>query len=213
MITPKDPQNDDASTALSAQASAATSLEEALHALKGILFQYANLYERWSEDRQVGARQAAALKDILDDLTKQVNRFASLDTQVEKALVDAVTATVTHASQQLQAGLDTQVRQELQTILTSLHGAVQQAVDVLTCYQRDQQTRWLWVVFGSIVTGLLVGLITAKVLLPLSLVQLTEQQVIQLQFGQRLEKVWGTLPQFIRQKILHGHTQPVSKKS
>src|SRR4029078_12174512 len=58
--------------------------------LKSVAYQMSSLYERWSEDRQQGAKQASDLAELIKALTEQVNRFENLESEVRKSLRESI---------------------------------------------------------------------------------------------------------------------------
>ncbi len=54
--------------------------------LEAILFQFVNLYERWSEDRQVAAKQGADIAKFVKEFAEQVEHFENIEEFVRQQL-------------------------------------------------------------------------------------------------------------------------------
>jgi hypothetical protein len=81
--------------------------------LEAILFQFVNLYERWSEDRQVGAKQGAKIEKLIMSLADEVSSFRSAGKKVREDIGKRMTESGAAISNDLQECVRDQVRKTL----------------------------------------------------------------------------------------------------
>ena len=113
------------------------SIEEHQQAL---LFQFVALYERWSEDRQVAAKQAYDLTKQLERFSEEVGRFSRIEEAVIGKLKQSLHETVVDLSEKV-GGATTGVLNN--TLGSSVKRMDEAAKAVETILAGHQEIRWL----------------------------------------------------------------------
>jgi len=54
--------------------------------IEAVLYQYVNLYERWSEDRQMFAKKGADISNLIETIKEEVRRLELIDESVKDSL-------------------------------------------------------------------------------------------------------------------------------
>jgi hypothetical protein len=161
--------------------------------LEAILFQFVNLYERWSEDRQVAAKQGADIAKFVKEFTDQVEHFESIEEFVRAQIRSSMNdATVLVASSISRAATDA-IQKETSRAADDIRDAVSTAKGLLTSYQSSlNMTHWKMLgamVLSSIATSLLiVYFLTPKPTLPL-----TGNDIQIYELGRTFSQIWPTI--------------------
>lgn len=161
--------------------------------LKAIAYQFVKLYERWSEDRQVAAKQGAELSELVTTFTQQVDHFMRLEGQVRQQLVNTIQTTSQGAVKTLSEVMSREARQALDKTTSSLEAKVHQASQVLSAYESEVVTTQWKVIAATVITTVATCLLAVWLLIPAPTLALTQTQVKELYGGQIMNQVWPKL--------------------
>jgi hypothetical protein len=107
---------------------------------KAVLFQFMTLYERWSEDRQVAAKQGYDLAKRLEQFSKEVERFSS----IEEAVIVKLRKSLNEATLALSEQVNTAMAEALNATLGASVVRMEKASRAVeTLLAANQQIRWL----------------------------------------------------------------------
>jgi len=177
----------------------ALSMEEHQQAL---LFQFVALYERWSEDRQVAAKQAYDLTKQLEQFSEEVGRFSRIEEVVIGKLKQSLHETVVDLSEKVGGATFEALNSALGSCVTRMDGAAKAVETILAGHQ---EIRWLSqvktfvlnVLCSLVVSGLVVWFFMPKPTLPLMKHDMDTYRV-----GEKFSLLWSTLPKEKKQWIL-----------
>lgn len=191
--------------------------EEIKHALsiedhqRALLFQFVTLYERWSEDRQVAAKQGYDLEQQLKQFTEEVKRFSSIEEAVIVKLRKSLNETVVTLSEKV----STATTEALNTTIgASVQRMEQASRAVETILDSNQKIRMFWqvkILAMNIVCSLVVSSLVLWFFIPNPTIPLTEEAMNTYVIGKRFERVWPTLSKEKQQWFL-SRTQDKSHK-
>lgn len=195
--------------------------------LESILYQFVTLYERWSEDRQVAAKQGADLAKFVKQFvnqgevfTKQLEkpihelhqRLGELE-DIESRLVDGVQERITKTSFVFSCQVKDDIRKmidtEIRPLIADVRGAACDVKKSLTPYKAktffsdfavDLKMTSCIILF-LVVVSVLSGAITAKWLMPTIKTQLSDQDISYLEAGKSLRYVWPKLSKSEQDKL------------
>ncbi|AOW51842.1 TPA: hypothetical protein JBB06_14785 [Legionella pneumophila subsp. pneumophila] len=175
------------------------SMEEHQQAL---LFQFVALYERWSEDRQVAAKQAYDLTKQLERFSEEVGRFSRIEEAVIGKLRQSLHETVVNLSEKMGGATTEALNSTLGSSVARMDGAAKKVETILAGHQ---EIRWLSqvktlalnVLCSLVVSGLVVWFFMPKSTLPL-----TEADMNTYRIGKKFSLLWSTLPKEKQQWIL-----------
>lgn len=160
--------------------------------LRGVLYQFVQLHNRWSEDRQAFVAQAEKLEAVLNHLSKAAKTMGEFEPQVGQAVEGALRAATNRVVQVvLNATGDLKDRTD------RLNQALGQAQSVLERY--TVQTMWSdwkhWITIGltTLAAAIGVGVWVARLLMPAPTYPLTDDQFSALRDGRVYERVWPKL--------------------
>jgi hypothetical protein len=145
--------------------------------LEAILFQFVNLYERWSEDRQVTAKQSADLAKLVKEFAQQVNEFASLEEKVRDDIHTSMRREAENMAVYLGQTIGDSARQQIAPTVKKLEEASHEARGNLVSYYSELSS-YKWVTIGvAAFTTILTSLLMVKLLMPTPTIPLTAQQI------------------------------------
>lgn len=159
--------------------------------LKGLLYQYVSLYERWSEDRQVAAKRAADHADLLRQFSAQVVQFKTLAPEVRNDLKKSLNQELIQAIARVSDPLKAHAAQTMGTFVKDLGQSVFDAREALrycqATYTREVARRQ-WKILGAVLVGCVaISALAMHLLVPPAL---TERQLDLLYKGEVAEKVF-----------------------
>ena len=175
------------------------SMEEHQQAL---LFQFVALYERWSEDRQVAAKQVYDLTKQLEWFSEEVGRFSRIEEAVIAKLKQSLHETVVDLSEKVNSATVEALNSALGSCVTRMDGATKKVESILA---GNQEIRWLsqvktlvlHVLCSLVVSGFMVWFFMPKPTLPL-----TKHDMDIYRMGEKFSHLWSTLPKEKKQWIL-----------
>ena len=191
-----------------------------LATLKGILYQYINLYERWSEDRQQFAALGAEIQKTRIAFDEAFNRVNQIDfkilSAVDEKMKNMMTSLLAHAKtvtdKHCHAYFDNDQQALLQGIADRFSDMIQQLDDEnhkiieqtkqLTQELEEKNTFWQWRNFTSrlvfigvtVIVSVFVGVITANRLLPDRIYQVDSLAIASMQYGEDFLAYYDHLP-------------------
>jgi hypothetical protein len=172
--------------------------------LESILFQFVNLYERWSEDRQVAARQGADIAKFVKAFSEQVAIFESIEEGVRDDMTTSIEAAAKNTGVSMGKMIGEAASKEVEPIVRKLREAVHDAEMSLSRYRSDSRlTKWTTIgitAFSSVAVSLIISwaiMLRLKPTMPL-----TNDQIATYQTGIFFESVWPKLSTKQRQSIL-----------
>ncbi|HAU1484856.1 TPA: hypothetical protein F8R85_16865 [Legionella pneumophila] len=160
---------------------------------KAVLFQFMTLYERWSEDRQVSAKQGYDLANRLEQFSKEVDRFSS----IEEAVIVKLRKSLNEATLALSGQVNTATAEALNTTLGSSIARIEKtSKTVETILASNQQIRWLSqlkTLTLNVLCSLLVSGLVLWFFMPQPTLPLTEEDMNTYVIGKRFARIWPTL--------------------
>lgn len=157
--------------------------------LSGVLFQFVQLHNRWSEDRQALVGQAEKLEAVLAHLSAAAKAMREFEPRVGQAIEASLRGATPKVVQVvLNAAGDLKDRTD------RLGTALAEAESLLERY--EVHTLWpdwkQWITMGltTIVCGTMVGLLVARLAMPTVPVLLTHSEAEALQRGETFALVW-----------------------
>lgn len=168
--------------------------------LKAIAYNFVKLYDRWSEDRLLAAKQGADMAELVTQFTEQVKRFETLEPNIRQHIRASIQhATSTIADTVAKKTTDAAVHATAE-IADKLKSTVHQTEDTLKTYQTEFITMQWKIIGVTIVTTILTCLLIVKLLMPTPTLPLTDRQWADLQEGQTVDRIW---PTFSKQEQQH----------
>lgn len=170
--------------------------------LKAVLYQFVSLYERWSEDRQIAAKQGADIKDIISVFIEQLNHLKNLTPQVRQQLLGSVQTSAREAIKTISETIGKEATGAVEATARQLANTVEKVQQTLTAYQYEVvNTQWK-IILSTMVTTLAASLLIFWLFMPKPVLPLTDKQIKDLRSGQLMSLVWPKLSQQERQHWL-----------
>lgn len=170
--------------------------------LESILFQFVNLYERWSEDRQVTAKQSADLAKFVKVFAQQVNEFATLEEKVREDIHASMRTEAKNMAVYLGETIGEAARKQIEPTIKQLDEACDEARSNLMGYYL-QVSSAKWMTIGvTVVTTILTSLLIVKCLMPVPTSPLTNQQIDTYRAGEVFELIYPKLSPKQKQWLL-----------
>ena len=179
---------------------------------QALLFQFVTLYERWSEDRQVAAKQLYDLTKKLERFSEEVERFSRIEEAVIGKLKQNLHETVVDLSEKVGSATTGVLNNTLGSSVKRMDEAAKAVETILAGHQ---EIRWLSqvktlalnVFFSLMVSGFIVWFFMPKPTLPL-----TKKDMDTYMVGKKFSLLWSTLPKEKQQWILSAVKDKGGKK-
>lgn len=169
---------------------------------KALLFQFVTLYERWSEDRQVAAKQGYDLAKQLEKFSKEVTRFSSIEEAVIVKLRKSLNETTVILSEKVNAATAEALNTSLGSSLKRMEHSSRAVESLLAAHQK---IRWLSQV-KTLILNLLCSLVVSGFVvwffMPKPTLPLTKHDMNTYRVGEQFSLLWSTLPKEKQQWIL-----------
>jgi DNA-binding ferritin-like protein (Dps family) len=161
--------------------------------LESLLYQFVNLYERWSEDRQVAAKQGADIAKFIEAFKEEVERFETLEEEVREDIKTQIHTEAKNMAVYMGRTVVDAASKEMEPTVKRLQKTVDEAENTLSRYQGE--SRWMhWAMIGLMaVTSILTSLIVALWVMPKPMLPLSKDELSTYQSGEVLESVWPKL--------------------
>lgn len=161
--------------------------------LEAILFQFVNLYERWSEDRQVTVKQSSDLAKFVKEFAQQVNQFATLEEKVRNDIHTSIRREAENTAVYFSKTIGEAARSEVEPTVRKLSEAVDESENVLHRYRSSLRFANWAMVAVSVASSILASLLIMWWLIPKPTLPLTSQQVRYLVTGESFNEIWPKL--------------------
>lgn len=161
--------------------------------LKAVLYQFIKLYERWSEDRQVSAKQGADMAELAADFSAQVKLFKSLEPKVRQKIITSIETASANIANTVAEAVGKEAAKAAEETVKKLKQSVEQAQYVLNRYEKELVTSHWKVIAVSALVTVLTCLLLVRFLIPEPTLPLTNLQVQMLSNGLEMDKVWPKL--------------------
>lgn len=163
--------------------------------LKAVAYQFMMLYERWSEDRQVAAKQGDDIAAQVKLFTEQVQGFKELEPKVRRHIAATVAEAAQAAGQKVGEKIEEAGTRQMDASSRRLQQAVNNTIERLNAYEMEKKKNSKWERYfyiGSLlVVAILVGLFVGRY--AVSNVDLINSQLDTYQAGRYLKLVWPKL--------------------
>lgn len=195
--------------------------------LDSILYQFVTLYERWSEDRQVAAKQGADLAKVVKqfvhqgevftkqleqpirELHQRLGELENIECRLVDGLQERLTKTSFNFSCQVKDRIRDMINTEVRPLIADVRGAALDVKESLKPYKAktffsDFFVDWKMsscIILFLVMVSLLSGTITAKWLMPRVPITLSEKDVVYLNAGRSLLNVWQKLSPTEKDKL------------
>ena len=156
---------------------------------EAILYQFINLYNRFSEDRLVAAKQGSDIEKCIERFSAEVTRFEDLEDNLREEIETSIHKEAKNMAEYMGRTVADAARQEIKPIINKLTESLEEAEDILSQYQRaSYREKWIWI-GATIFTSILASILTVRYLMPQPVLPLTEDQFKTYQSGQVFEMV------------------------
>lgn len=160
--------------------------------LEAILYQFVNLYERWSEDRQAAAKQGAELNKLVKNFSEEVINFKQLESNVKSQIRDSILNAGTTVTKSIGNQIKADAQEAIKEASATLSKAVQQTQQTLA-EAGNEVNGGLWrLVFGSFFCAILTALLILWFFIPSRIVMDNDFKNA-IADGVRYEKFWPKL--------------------
>lgn len=161
--------------------------------LTAIAYQFINLYERWSEDRQIAAKQGADNAELVKLLTEQVKNFEAIESKVREFLVASINHSAVKAAKTVGDEVKKAATQSIDEINQRLLATAQRAEKAIADTQQEvKSTYWTGLIFWLLLP-IITSLLIVWLFMPRPTLPLTTTQLNTLYGGQLMDRVWPKL--------------------
>ena len=160
---------------------------------QALLFQFVTLYERWSEDRQVAAKQVYDLTRQLEQFSEEVRRFSRIEEAVIGKLKQSLHETVVDLSEKVGGATTEALNSTLGSSVKRMDGAAKAVETILAGHQ---ELRWLSQVKTlvlNVLCSLMVSSFVMWFFMPKPTLPLTKYDMNTYMLGEKFSKLWPTL--------------------
>jgi hypothetical protein len=170
--------------------------------LKAIAYQFIALYERWSEDRQVAAKQGADTAELVKQFSEQVKSFKELEPKVRREFVASIQSATSSAFEKIGETIGKEATRATEQVTNQLTKVTEKAERTLTKYESELIAN-LWKIIGAtVVSSIVASFLIVWLLIPRPTLPLTDNQIKDLRGGQLMDLVW---PKLSKQEQQHWH--------
>ncbi len=169
---------------------------------QALLFQFVTLYERWSEDRQVAAKQVYDLTKKLEWFSEEVGRFSRIEEAVIGKLKQSLHETVVDLSEKVGGATTGALNNTLGSSVKRMDGAAKAVETILAGHQ---EIRWLSQVKTlalNVLCSLMVSGFVVWFFMPNPTLPLTKKDMDTYMVGKKFSLLWSTLSKEKQQWIL-----------
>ncbi len=169
---------------------------------QAILFQFVTLYERWSEDRQVAAKQGYDLAKQLEQFTQEVSRFSSIEEAVIVKLRTSLNETVVNLSEKVNYATADALNNTLGSCVQRMDEVARKTETILASNQEIRWLRYIKTLAVNVLCSLVVSSFVVWFFMPQPTLPLTKQDMDVYRMGEKFSLLWSTLSKEKRQLIL-----------
>lgn len=168
--------------------------------LKAIAYQFIALYERWSEDRQVAAKQGADTAELVKLFAEQVKNFKELEPKVRQHLAASIQNATTTAAEKIGETIGKEASRATEQVTRQLANATERTERTLNQYEREIVTSQ-WKIIGiAVITTVVTCLLALWWIIPKPTLPLSDRQLKYATDGILMEQVW---PKLSKQEQAH----------
>lgn len=161
--------------------------------LEAILFQFVNLYERWSEDRQKNAKQGADIEKFIKQFSSEVERFSTIENAVIGKLKKDLDQTTVSISEMVHGAVSHAVDRSLDNSARKIKDSALYAQNIFSeCQSSLNWSHWKLIAITAL-SSIVASLLIVWLLMPKPTLPLTNKQIDTYQNGQVLESFWDKL--------------------
>lgn len=161
--------------------------------LSGMLYQFMQLHDRWMEERQDFLAQTATLDTVIKSLSKEGKAFAGLEAQVRQSIETSLHAAAYQAAQALKEGAGELADRVVMYHVDQLNQTLGKGQSLLQSYEvQTERASWKHlgtIVLSTVLSGVLVGLFVARLMMPTVSLPLSHDEAKALQLGETLVKI------------------------
>ncbi|MDP1575128.1 MAG: hypothetical protein Q8L78_09400 [Coxiellaceae bacterium] len=161
--------------------------------LEAILFQFVKLYERYSEDRQVGVKQSSDTAKLVSHFTAQVNRFETLTPAVCDALSASIKKIIGNAAHEVSKEINSAAFRATENIAQKLKSAASDTEQTLLRANFEAKNHFLKTILISVGSAIASGMFIAWLLMPKISLQFSPLQTQVMHEGAMFIKVFPKL--------------------
>lgn len=155
--------------------------------LVGILYQFVNLHECWSKDREMLVAHTTRLEETIQNLSGEVSSLSELEPGIQQQVKDSIRYAGVQIAQAVKEETRTLMNQTVYDQAQRLSQVVRQAESVLENHR--SHLRWEnWKTYGSVILCSLVVAVGVGVLA--ATLPLTNQQMEQRKIGREYQEIW-----------------------
>jgi len=170
--------------------------------LEAILYQYVNLYERWSEDRQSFAKKGAELTALIETVESAVHQLEDVELRLKRLLSQRLEQIAEEVKTTLMKATTVTAKESLRQTTQHLQQVVVKTDRVLNDSREEiTKGRWRWFAV-TLVSAVLSSVVLAHWVLPANLHPLTPRQVASMQLGASFLVSLNHLPKPERDRLM-----------
>ena len=171
--------------------------------LEAILFQFVNLYERWSEDRQKAAKQGADIEKFIKQFASEVDRFSAIENAVIEKLKKSLSDTTVTISSMVYDAVSHSVDRSLDNSARKIRESADYAENVFSAYKSSLNLSHWKLVAITALSSITVSLLIVWWLMPKPTIPLTDAQLTAYHNGMVLNSFWDKLSHRQQQWLLN----------
>lgn len=163
--------------------------------LEAILFQFVNLYERWSEDRQKAAKQGADIEKFIKQFASEVDRFSAIENAVIEKLKKSLNDTTVTISNMLYDAVSHSVDRSLDNSVRKIKESAHYAENVFSEYKSSLNLSHWKLVAITALSSITASLLIVWFLMPKPTLPLTYDDMKIYKLGKTFSELWPILPE------------------
>ncbi len=171
--------------------------------LKAIVYQFILLHDRWSEERQVAAKQGADMADLLKLFDYQIKNFKTLESKVRQEITHTVQQSATTATKEMTEKISKTATDYVDASAKRLQQAVEVAAKQLDSHQRQIKGWYYWWMGSIFALAFAVGVFVVRLLMPEPYLPLTGHQLKTYENGRLLEAFWPKLSKKEKDRLIN----------
>lgn len=169
---------------------------------QALLFQFVALYERWSEDRQVAAKQGCDLAKLLEQFSQEVERFSAIEEAVIVRLRKSLNETVVNLSEKVNSATTDALNNTLGSCVNRMDRAAKSVEVILAENKEMKWLRYLKALALNVVCSLVVSGFVVWLFMPQPTLPLTADDMTTYLAGKKILALWSTLSKEKQQRIV-----------
>ena len=162
--------------------------------LLGVLYQFVQLHESWSTDRQTLRAQIVQLEEQIQALSGEVGSFSELESSIREQVQSSIRNAGSQIAQVVKQETNLLMTEAVYGQVNRLSQVVRDAESILQDHR--SQTRWQqWKMLGiTLVVAVGVGVLVSWLFMPAPIIPLSDSQQTTLWHGYVYDAVWPKLP-------------------